>query len=85
MRKLVTVLLMTGFIAGCETSGQSTLAGSAAGATLGAVLSDDDNRGRNAVLGGIAGAAAGVVVHNSRDGSCVFQRNDGSRYTAACP
>lgn len=85
MKKIITALLLTGALAGCETQGQSALAGTLAGATAGAILSDDKNRGRNTVLGGIAGASAGVVISQARNGNCVYERSDGSRYTAACP
>ncbi|MGB7240826.1 MAG: glycine zipper 2TM domain-containing protein [Sulfitobacter sp.] len=85
MRKFLLVLPMLSMLVACDTQTQSTLTGAAAGAAIGAAVSNDDDRVAGALIGGAAGAAAGNFVGRTQSGSCVYQRPDGSRYTAACP
>ena len=62
-----------------------------AGATPAQARGDDDGISVGEVIagaviiGGIAGAAAGNYLGRTQAGSCIYQRPDGSRYTAACP
>lgn len=85
MKKLVLAVSMLAALAACDTPTQSTLTGAAAGAAIGASVSGDDDKVLGALLGGAAGAAAGNYIGRTQSGSCVYQRPDGSRYTAACP
>ena len=50
MKTIWIMLPMIGLLAACETQQQSTLAGAAAGAAIGATVADDDLTG--AVIGG---------------------------------
>lgn len=84
MRKFLLILPLTALIAGCQTQGQTTMAGAAAGAALGSVVAGDNNRLEGAVIGGIAGAAAGSLIGQDNQGRCVYRRNDGSKFVAAC-
>ena len=81
MRKFLLILPLTALIAGCQTQGQTTIAGAAAGAALGSVVAGDDNRLEGAV---IAGAAAGSLLGQDTQGRCVYRRNDGSKFVADC-
>lgn len=85
MKKFLMALPMIAALAACDTQTQSTLTGAAAGAALGAAVSGDDDKVAGALIGGAAGAAAGNYVGRTQAGACVYQRPDGSRYTAACP
>ncbi|SFT06233.1 YMGG-like Gly-zipper [Sulfitobacter marinus] len=85
MKKFLLILPLVGAVAACETQNQSALTGAAAGAALGAVVSNDSDRAKGAVLGGLAGAAAGGYLGRASNGQCVYQNSAGQRYTAACP
>lgn len=85
MKKLLIAFPLVAALAACETTGQSTITGAAAGAALGAAVSNDDDRVKGALVGAAAGAAAGNYIGVTQNGNCVYQRADGSRYTAACP
>lgn len=89
MKKTLLVLPMMAALAACDTPGQSALAGAATGAAIGSVVSADNDRLEGALVGGAvgaaAGAAAGTFLGRTQSGNCVYQRRDGSRYTAACP
>lgn len=85
MKKFLLILPLLGAVAACDTQNQSALTGAAAGAALGAVVSNDSDRAKGAVLGGLAGAAAGAYVGRGANGQCVYQNSAGQRYTAACP
>ena len=85
MKKLLIALPMIAALAACETQNQSTAAGALTGAALGAAVSNDSDNAQGAIIGGIAGAAAGNYLGRTQAGSCIYQRPDGSRYTAACP
>lgn len=86
MRKFWISLPLVLSLAACATDQQtSTLTGAALGAAAGAAVSGEDDKVVGAIIGGAAGAAAGSYVGRTQSGSCVYQRPDGSRYTAACP
>ncbi|TMM52818.1 glycine zipper 2TM domain-containing protein [Sulfitobacter sabulilitoris] len=85
MKKFLIALPMMALLAACDTPTQSTLTGAAAGAAVGAAVSGDDDKVVGALIGGAAGAAAGNYIGRTQAGACVYQRPDGSRYTASCP
>ena len=86
MKKYLTILPLVGLLAGCATPEQNnTLAGAAAGALIGSAVSNDEDQGKGILIGAAAGAAAGNYLGKTQSGSCVYQRPDGSRYTARCP
>ncbi len=71
MRILLPLFLATLVLAGCShgnygpyssTYGVPTLAATAAGAAIGYNIGNDDDRGQNAVLGGIIGAMVGTAA-----------------------
>lgn len=84
MRTFLLILPLTALIAGCQTQGQTTMAGAAAGAALGSVVAGDNNRLEGAVIGGIAGAAAGSLIGHDDRGQCVYRRTDGSKFVGPC-
>ena len=83
IKKILIALPLVALVAGCQTN-QGALTGAALGAATGAAVSGDDDRTTGALIGGAVGAAAGNFVSQSGN-TCVYQRPDGSRYTAACP
>ena len=87
MKKLYLAIPMIAALAACEPGNpnQGALTGAALGAAAGAAVSGSDDRVAGALIGGAAGAAAGNYHGRTQSGSCVYQRPDGSRYTAACP
>lgn len=85
MKNLFLALPIVIALAACETTNQSTLTGAAAGAAIGAAVSNDDDKVKGALLGAAAGAVAGNYIGVTQNGQCVYQRTDGSRYTAPCP
>ncbi len=84
MRTFLFILPLTALIAGCQTQGQTTMAGAAAGAALGSVVAGDNNRLEGAVIGGIAGAAAGSLIGHDTQGQCVYRRSNGTKFVADC-
>ena len=85
MRNLLAMLALIIPISAFETQQNSTIAGAATGALIGAAVSNDDDKVLGAIVGGAAGAYAGSYIGRTQSGACVYQRTDGSRYTAACP
>ncbi|APE42189.1 Glycine zipper 2TM domain protein [Sulfitobacter sp. THAF37] len=87
MKKLLIAIPMIAALAACEPGGpnQGALTGAALGAATGAAVSGGDDRVAGALIGGAVGAAAGNYIGRTQAGACVYQRPDGSRYTAACP
>lgn len=87
MKKLMLSLPLIAALGACAPADQqtSTLAGAAIGAAAGAAVSGDDDKVVGALVGGAAGAALGSYIGRTASGACVYQRPDGSRYTAACP
>ena len=85
VKKYLVLMALLIPISACETQQDSTIAGAATGALIGAAVSGDDDRVLGAVLGGAAGAYAGRYLGRTSSGSCVYQRTDGTRFVAACP
>lgn len=85
MRNLLAILTLIIPISACETQQDSTIAGAATGALIGAAVSGDDDKVLGAIIGGTAGAVAGSYIGRTATGSCVYQRTDGTRFIAACP
>jgi uncharacterized protein YcfJ len=85
MNRFLLVLPIVAALAACETQGQNQIAGTAAGALIGASVSNDDDKLRGALIGGAVGLAAGTLV-SGRDsqGRCLYERPDGTRYYANC-
>lgn len=85
MRRILAILTLIIPIAACQTQPDTTIAGAATGALIGAAVSGDDDKVLGAVIGGAAGAYVGSYIGRTESGSCVYQRTDGSRYIDACP
>ena len=86
MTKFIFVLPFVGLIAACDGStSNSTAVGALAGAAVGAAVSNDDDNVKGAIVGAAVGAAAGNYIGKTQNGSCIYQRANGSRYSAACP
>lgn len=83
MKTFLIVIASLALLAGCETRGESTLAGAATGAALGAAVSDD--AGKGALIGGVAGGVAGNLIGRAREkNQCVYENAYGRRYVAPC-
>jgi hypothetical protein len=69
--------------AACETTtGTTTLAGAAAGATIGGAAAGTSG----AIVGGAAGAVAGNLIGQAiTPGDCVYVDRFGRRFIAECP
>ncbi|MEH6647674.1 glycine zipper 2TM domain-containing protein [Sulfitobacter sp.] len=85
MRNFLAILPLIIPIAACQTQQDSTIAGAATGALIGAAVSGDDDKVLGAIIGGAAGAYAGSYIGRTQSGSCVYERTDGSRYVDTCP
>lgn len=85
MKKILLVLPVTFSLAACETRDQNTLAGAAAGAAVGAVIDGSGKRTEGVLIGTAIGATIGANLNTGAKGNCVYERPDGSRYTATCP
>lgn len=85
MNKFLMVLPIVAVLAACETQEQNQVAGTAAGALIGASVSSDSDKGKGILLGGLAGLAAGTLIgQRDTQGRCLYQRPDGTRYYASC-
>lgn len=85
MKKLIVLILAGGLVAGCETPGQTAMAGAATGAAIGAATAGQ-NETRGALIGAATGLAAGAAVAAAQSGpTCRYRYPDGSSYTAPCP
>lgn len=85
MNKFLLILPVVASLAACETQEQRQLAGTLAGAAIGASVSNSEDKAKGVIIGGLAGLAAGTLI-GGRDtqGRCLYQRPDGSRYYASC-
>ncbi len=83
MKKILMVLPVLGLVAGCDTMQQQQLAGTAGGAALGALVTPNDPT-QGALIGGVVGLAAATLIGHTATGQCLYQRNDGSQFVAAC-
>lgn len=83
---LPTVILA---ISGCQpttTSSQNVATGALAGAAIGAVVADDDDRLEGALIGGTVGAVAATLIGQaSTPGDCVYRDAYNRQYIARCP
>lgn len=85
-RYLVAIPFLT-ILAACQTQtpAERTLTGAAAGAALGAVVADDDDRLEGALIGGAVGAAAAQLIGPAtQQGQCVYRDAYGRRFVAPC-
>lgn len=85
MKRILLVIPLAFGLAACDTQPTSTAYGAGVGALAGAALSSKDDRAKGALIGAAAGAVAGNYIGRTQSGQCIYQRGDGSRYTAACP
>ncbi|MEZ5886155.1 MAG: glycine zipper domain-containing protein [Paracoccaceae bacterium] len=86
MRKCLLVLPLFAALSACQTPEQTAMAGAATGAALGAVVADDGDELKGAVLGGAVGLAAGALIGQAQQpGMCIYRDRYGRQYTAACP
>lgn len=85
MNRILLVLPIVAALAACETQEQNQIAGTAAGALIGASVSSEGDKGKGILIGGLAGLAAGTLIGQpDSQGRCLYERPDGSRYYAAC-
>lgn len=84
MKKYFLFIPLALSLAACETQDQTTLASTAAGAAIGAAVSDNELQG--AAIGGIVGLTAATLLGRSaRDPSqCVYQDRYGRQYLGDC-
>ena len=83
MNRFILILPVLGLVAACDPLQQTQLAGTVGGAAVGALVTPNDPT-QGALIGGVVGLAAGSMIGYNASGQCVYQRPDGSRYTAAC-
>lgn len=83
MTRFLLIVPLVGLVAACDPLQQSQLAGTVGGAAIGALATPNDPE-KGALIGGVIGLAAGSFIGYNASGQCVYQRQDGSRYTAAC-
>ena len=87
MKKFMIIALTAVGIAGCTTAEERTAGGALVGAGAGAVVGGAaTGTGKGALIGAAVGGAAGAMIGAaSTPGYCVYERRDGTRYTARCP
>ncbi len=85
MKKIIFSSFLVLTVAACDTRTGTTAAGAAIGAGIGASVSGDDDKVTGALVGATAGAITGNLIGKANAGNCLYQRPDGSQYTAACP
>jgi len=76
---------MIAALAACETQDRTLAASTLAGAAVGATVSGSNDKAKGAIIGGAAGLAAGSVINRQSNGNCLYQRTNGTQYSAACP
>ena len=85
MNKFLMILPLVGGLAACETQEQSQVAGALTGAAIGAAVSNDGDKSKGIIIGGLTGLAAGTLIgQRDAQGRCLYQRPDGTRYYASC-
>lgn len=84
MQKYFLFIPLALSLAACQTQDQSTLATTAAGAAIGAAVSDNHLQG--AAIGGIVGLAAATLLGRSSTNpdKCVYQDSRGRKFVADC-
>lgn len=85
MKKLLIALPMIAALAACETQDRTLAASTLAGAAIGTAVSGSNDKAKGAIIGGAAGLATGALINRQSNGNCLYQRPDGTQYTAACP
>lgn len=85
MKKFILILPLVAGLAACETQEQNQIAGTLTGAAIGAAVSNDGDKSKGVIIGGLTGLAAGTLIgQRDSQGRCLYQRPDGSRYYASC-
>jgi len=84
MKKFFIAMPMVAALAACETQDGTLAASTLTGAAIGATVSGSNDKAKGAIIGGAAGLAAGTVINRQQNGSCVYERPNGTRYTASC-
>lgn len=85
MKKILLILPLVAGLAACETTEQNQVAGALTGAAIGAAVSNDDDKSKGIIIGGLTGLAAGTLIgQRDSQGRCLYERPDGSRYYASC-
>lgn len=84
MKKYLLIMPIALSLAACETQDQTTLASTAAGAAIGAAISDNELQG--AAIGGIVGLTAATLLGRSArvPGQCVYRDANGRQFVANC-
>jgi outer membrane lipoprotein SlyB len=85
MKKFLVMLPLVAALAACETQEQNQIVGTLTGAAIGSTVSNDGDKGKGVLIGGLAGLAAGTLIgQKDSQGRCLYQRPDGTRYYASC-
>lgn len=84
MTKTAWILPALLLMAACSTLEGTQVAGTATGAVVGAALAPPGMQTTGAVIGATAGLIAGTLIGQTAGGQCLYQRQDGSQFTAAC-
>ncbi len=85
MKRILMILPLVAGLSACETQEQNQIAGTAAGALIGASVSSEGDKGKGVLIGGLAGLAAGTLIGQpDSQGRCLYERPDGSRYYSSC-
>lgn len=85
MRMFAFVIPLVAGVAACATTEQNQVAGALTGAAIGAAVSNDGDKSKGIIIGGLSGLAAGTLVgQRDTQGRCLYERPDGSRYYASC-
>jgi len=88
MKHFAWILPMLCLVAACDTQQGNQMAGTVAGAALGAAVAPDGKQTQGALIGATAGLIAGSMIAPATptsNGQCLWQRPDGTRYYAPCP
>jgi len=84
MKKFLIAIPMIAALAACETQDGTLAASTLTGAVIGATVSGSNDKAKGAIIGGAAGLATGTLINRQQNGSCVYERPNGTRYTASC-
>lgn len=81
MKKLAILAVVVLGLSACTATERGAVTGGAIGAGAG-LLATGNSTG--ALVGAAAGSVVGALIGKSRDGRCIYERRDGSRYKARC-
>lgn len=81
MKKLAILAIIILGLSACTATERGATTGGLIGAGAGLLATGDAG---GALVGGAAGAVVGALIGKSRDGRCIYERRDGSRYKARC-